>query len=514
MKTTTFLGANREIIIIVGLVVFAAVLRFWNLSSLGLTHFDEGSYAMTGRWIATFGKEGWIYQSGHAPGLFPTLIGFFFLVFGVTDYVAIAVSAVAGSLTVGLTYYVGKVWFNRTVGIIAALFLATTEYHLIYSRLALTDALFALFFWGAMACFFQGLRTTRRSWFVIGGLITGLCWNTKYHGFFPLVIVGLWLSSQMILNLKRGGKVTWGKLPWRGFTYATLAANLVYIPWFLFVQISVGYGEIFGYQLGYLFSDESSLHTSFGTLFFYLKEWLSVGLLVSAALGLGLVFTRKDDAYRFLLVILTVFAGAALLYASFPRLFLPLVPGICLLSALAVCTLVYKLKINPGWSLVVISSAILLLNLVGAQKVLGLTTIAYREAGRYLQNVDEPVITQMSKNFYFYDHKKSVEMRQTPVVTLDSLLASSSSVTIAVDPIIQRFPEYFKWFEERRDSLQLVQEFYLTMYAPVYYQGFDPTQAWNDVPLHLAPFRPGEAKIEIYRFVNRGMTKARLWKKQ
>ncbi|NUM69191.1 hypothetical protein HUU39_28660, partial [candidate division KSB1 bacterium] len=31
------------------LVAFAAALRFWQLDSLGLTHFDEGSYAMTGR---------------------------------------------------------------------------------------------------------------------------------------------------------------------------------------------------------------------------------------------------------------------------------------------------------------------------------------------------------------------------------------------------------------------------------------------------------------------------------
>jgi len=40
------------------LVAIAAVLRFLNLTSLGLTHFDEGAYAMTGRWLAAFAGNG------------------------------------------------------------------------------------------------------------------------------------------------------------------------------------------------------------------------------------------------------------------------------------------------------------------------------------------------------------------------------------------------------------------------------------------------------------------------
>ncbi len=74
------------------MLVPAVALRFWNLWGLGLTHFDEGSYAMAGQWIASFGDQGAPPQAGHAPGLFPVLVGlvFFFLV---------AVSAATGSLT-------------------------------------------------------------------------------------------------------------------------------------------------------------------------------------------------------------------------------------------------------------------------------------------------------------------------------------------------------------------------------------------------------------------------------
>jgi 4-amino-4-deoxy-L-arabinose transferase-like glycosyltransferase len=112
---------RQDGLICLGLFGIAAVLRFWHIDHLGLTHFDEGSYAMAGRWLVTFGLEGWVYQPIHAPGLFFTLIGLPFLIFGLHDTAAIAVSAVAGSLMVSLLYLIGRTWFNRPIALLAAL---------------------------------------------------------------------------------------------------------------------------------------------------------------------------------------------------------------------------------------------------------------------------------------------------------------------------------------------------------------------------------------------------------
>jgi 4-amino-4-deoxy-L-arabinose transferase-like glycosyltransferase len=49
------------------------------------------------------------------------LIGLPFLIFGLHDTAAIAVSAVAGSLTVSLLYLIGRTWFNRPIALLAAL---------------------------------------------------------------------------------------------------------------------------------------------------------------------------------------------------------------------------------------------------------------------------------------------------------------------------------------------------------------------------------------------------------
>src|SRR5262249_11803151 len=158
----------------------------------GLTHYDEGSYALAGKWLATFGRTSHRFSPGFAPGLFPGLVGVFFALFGIHDYVAIAVSAVAGSMTAGLLYTIGTRRFGARVGIVAALFLATAEYHLVFSRLALTDATFTLLFWAGMACLFEAIESGDRRWFIAGGIVTGLCWNTKYNGFFPLPMAAIW----------------------------------------------------------------------------------------------------------------------------------------------------------------------------------------------------------------------------------------------------------------------------------------------------------------------------------
>ncbi|HXZ90284.1 MAG TPA: hypothetical protein VEG61_04400, partial [Candidatus Dormibacteraeota bacterium] len=71
-------------------VLLSAVVIFWNLSGLGLSHWDEYNYIETAEWfLRTPGGTFTIYEP---PG-FPFLVAVFFRLFGVRDYVAIAASA-------------------------------------------------------------------------------------------------------------------------------------------------------------------------------------------------------------------------------------------------------------------------------------------------------------------------------------------------------------------------------------------------------------------------------------
>lgn len=481
------------------LIAVAALLRFWNFGQLGLTHFDEGSYAMTGKWLATLGREGWIYQSGHAPGLFPTVVGLFFILFGIRDVVAIAVSAVAGTLTVGLTYWIGRSWFGVRAGVLAALFLATAEYHLIYSRLALTDALFTLLFWASIHSFYRAFETGERRWSLITGLATGLTWITKYHGFAPLLITGAWLLLERGLRRENGFGSAARRQVVRGYVVSALLAFLVFLPWFVFVQATVGYGEILRNQMAHSFARGTWIVTSPQTLGFYLNRWLSPPLLVFTVGGLLVSGILGGSGGRLLLLASTLFLSSALFYASFPRLVLPVVPGFCLLSACAFATLEPRLRRGSTLMLALGAATILIWNLIGARAVLALRTDGYRRAAAYLNRLHEPLITQMSKNYYFYEETQSFEMRRHDVAMLDSLVLDTGKVAVAFDPILLRLPEAMAWVGRHRPRLQLVREFPLNLYEPLYYQGIDPTQNLENLPRSVAPFLPGRARIEVYR---------------
>lgn len=95
-----------------GLVVLAAVVRGAGFPRMGLEHFDEGVYAVSGLWPFASEEAAPFYVAQHfyAPWLLPFLIGLSYLALGVTDLAAILVSLVAGSLTVV------AVWWGVTGG--------------------------------------------------------------------------------------------------------------------------------------------------------------------------------------------------------------------------------------------------------------------------------------------------------------------------------------------------------------------------------------------------------------
>ena len=131
--------------------------------------------------------------------------------------------------------------------------------------------------------------------------------------------------------------------------------------------------------------------------------------------------------------------------------------------------------------------------------MLAMRTDAYRQAAAYLRSAGLPAITQLSKNYYFYEDVPSLEMRFHTSEELNTKLRASSETIVAVDPIVERLPESDAWFHAGRGDHAPRRVFPIQMYEPVYYQGFDPRTPLDAVPRQTAPFRPGEASIDVYR---------------
>jgi hypothetical protein len=481
-----------------GLVALAAVPRFWSLGRAGLIHFDEGMWTLAARWFATLGREGMPYDPVRSPPLVPALEGLSLAVFGVHDWAAIAVSAAAGSLTAGLLYAVGKRWFGAAIGAAAAVMLSVAEYHLVFSRLALTDATFTLLFWAAVAAAFEAVRFGGTRRYLAAGVLTGLSMNAKYDGVLPLVLVAAWaaITRLQIVNTEENPPLA---SVVRGLALAAAVAAALYAPWALVVQLERGYGALLTTHAEHSVST-GLFPTSPLALWFYFGHWLSPALLAAAGLGVVAAFVRRGEAESLLIVVVLLFGGFLTLYLSFPRLALPLVPAACLFAALGLDALARVLSHARRAAILAFAAALVAVSsLPAVAEVLATRTDAYRRAAAYLRAERLPVVSQMSRCFYFYEDSRSTEMRFHTTEELDAVLAASPEILVAVDPIVERLPEAKAWFE--RTCAAVVPEYVvpISMYEPVYYQGFDPRLGFEGVPRSYAPFVPGQSEIRIYR---------------
>jgi len=117
--------------------------------------------------------------------------------------------------------------------------------------------------------------------------LTGLCWNTKYHGFFPLLVVAVWSIIIWLGHLfpLRSGRRRSPPFHLLDLLPTAAVALLLYLPWFSFFEFTVGYRSILEGQLSHSLGLGSLLLTTPYTLWFYLSSWVSFPILLLALPG-------------------------------------------------------------------------------------------------------------------------------------------------------------------------------------------------------------------------------------
>jgi len=115
--------------------------------------------------------------------------------------------ALAGTATVAVAYALGRYLYSRTVGLIAAFFLALTFLHVSESHYARGHILSAFFVTVAVYYCARILRAGRTRDYLLAGVATGLAIAAQYSaviGFFPLV-----LAHGMRMGQSKAGKRDW-----------------------------------------------------------------------------------------------------------------------------------------------------------------------------------------------------------------------------------------------------------------------------------------------------------------
>ena len=376
---------RSDTVALLGLTIAGALIRIWRVTQLGLDHFDAGAYALSSRAIFANAVPEGLHRLQHelSPPFFFGLSGAVMRIAGAaTDLVPIAVSLVFGALTIPLVYLIAWRSFGRRAALASAILLALSEFHILYSRAALTDSTFVFLFLLALLLFSETYRRQSLALALLAGAATGLAWNTKYHGWLAIVVA----AAALVPVARRSGKERL-----RGdvsrLAAAGAVAGLSYLPWALFIQAQEGgYAELAAHHASYLRPGELAQHVGHHLRAqLFLEGWLSglapfvatagmillsracvrvnvrraviLGLaLLAAGLVWGLAVTvgmlalagvgmlaRKADYARWVLIIFfALFSLLTPLYFPYSRLLLPWLCAASLLAGSAIVDLVYR----------------------------------------------------------------------------------------------------------------------------------------------------------------------------
>jgi dolichyl-phosphate-mannose-protein mannosyltransferase len=320
-------------------------------SRLAVEHFDEGVYASSIFFSGEKGDERYPDQHLFAPPLFPTLIEFGMVIAGPSNPAAIAVSILAGSLTVPLVWWVARRWCGPCAGLASSTLVALNDVHIFFSRAALTDVL--LCFWLIAAVYFlwEGLAGRSRLALFAAGIATGLAWWTKYIGWLPLAIgvaglvpwsiFGAAPARGVMLRLVPNLRALAGLLVQWAFVAGVAVA--IWSPFLWIVEARGGYAAVAANHRGYLVGlsgwwsslteQSSKLGALDGWPSFYAPLAAILACLCFQKLSTGRSTWNLLSAYRPALVGLPVALGLTIVAGSSLVVGLGAAAGIALLLA-------------------------------------------------------------------------------------------------------------------------------------------------------------------------------------
>ena len=237
------LRQSRFFWLLVVTLLVAAFLRLWQLDTLppGL-HYDEAADTIIAQQIAR-GESAPIFVAAYTGKevLFFYWAAAWMKLIGPTVFAMRLAAAMLGVLTVAVTTWTTREMFascllhpasrskmqvagSKSIAVLATIFIATSFWHVLMSRLGFRSIAEPCIQALALAALFRGLRLNRWIWIVIAGALIGLNLYTYLAArLFPVAIAVIFC---FLIAFDRGQR----KLRAAQFGAATLAALIVFAP--------------------------------------------------------------------------------------------------------------------------------------------------------------------------------------------------------------------------------------------------------------------------------------------
>ena len=214
------------------LLCFAAVMFGFRLGSFGFMDPDEPFYALTAKEMFLRHDFSTPILFGHPqfekPIFYYWVIYFFYGLFGVNELAARFGSALAGTLTLLITYCWARVLFKgRRIALISAFVLASAFQFVLLSRIVLTDIFLCFFVTGALFCFSLGYKFPiyrKAAWH---GLFIFCAFGFLTKG--PLGILLPFFGIISYLSANKEGKLL-KEIPWFSGLFLL---SVIALPWYV-----------------------------------------------------------------------------------------------------------------------------------------------------------------------------------------------------------------------------------------------------------------------------------------
>ena len=180
-------------ILLIIIVAVGALLRFWNYADIPYSHDEFSALFRTD--FTTFSEliEHGVRPDGHPAGI-QVFLYYWTGLFGNAEWIVKLPFTLMGLLSIILMFLIGKKWFNETVGLIAAAFLSSLQYTIIYSVTA-RPYISGMFFALAMVWYWSSLVRHSEKWHwgkaTLFVLFASLCAYNHHFSLLFAFIVGL-----------------------------------------------------------------------------------------------------------------------------------------------------------------------------------------------------------------------------------------------------------------------------------------------------------------------------------
>lgn len=195
-----FIKSNYLILLI---FLLGLALRIYDLAGESIWYDEAVSVVASRLGIGELIK--WIIETKDGnPPLYYLILHYWVPVFGDSEFMSRLPSAIFGSLSVFGIYAVGIRLFNKKTGLIAALFIATSYFHIRYAQEARAYTLMVLLSLVSIYCLLRITDSKKRVFGFFYVISSALMMYTHYFGAFIIILQNIFCFTLFIMDGKIG----------------------------------------------------------------------------------------------------------------------------------------------------------------------------------------------------------------------------------------------------------------------------------------------------------------------